>query len=51
MDNKKIIFFVNSLKFFLSHRINLAETAFNNNFKLLLLLVRILKNTRKFKKL
>ncbi len=36
MDNKKIIFFVNSLKFFLSHRINLAETAFNNNFKVII---------------
>ena len=36
MDNKKIIFFVNSLKFFLSHRINLAETAFNNNFQVII---------------
>ncbi len=36
MDNKKIIFFVNSLKFFLSHRINLAKTAFNNNFQVII---------------
>ncbi len=36
MNKKKIIFFVNSLKFFLSHRINLAKTAFDNNFEVII---------------
>ena len=36
MNKKKIIFFVNSLKFFLSHRINLAKTAFENNFEVII---------------
>ena len=36
MRKKKIIFFVNSLKFFLSHRINLAKIAYNNNFEVII---------------
>lgn len=36
MNKKKIIFFINSLKFFLSHRINLAETTYNNNYEVIL---------------
>lgn len=36
MNKKKIIFFINSLKFFLSHRINLADTAYNNNYEVVI---------------
>ncbi len=36
MNKKKIIFFINSLKFFISHRINIAEIAFENNFEVII---------------
>jgi len=36
MKKKKIIFFINSLRFFLSHRINLAEITFNNNYDVII---------------
>lgn len=36
MHKKKIIFFVNSLKFFISHRLSIAEIAYKNNFDIII---------------
>ena len=36
MKNKGIVFYINSLKFFISHRINLAKLAHENNYKVII---------------
>ena len=36
MSRKKIIFFINSLSFFISHRINIAEKVFENNIEVII---------------
>lgn len=36
MKNKGIVFYINSLKFFITHRKNLAKLAYENNFKVII---------------